>query len=75
MNIEALSVIQIILSIALTGLVLLQVKGTGLGSTFGGELGFYRTKRGVEKLFFYLTILVAALLITSSVISLLAYRL
>lgn len=61
-------VIQIILAVALIGLILLQVKGTGLGATFGGELGFYRTKRGFEKLLFYLTIAVASLFIISSLI-------
>ncbi|OGY24007.1 MAG: preprotein translocase subunit SecG [Candidatus Woykebacteria bacterium RBG_13_40_7b] len=50
---------QIIFSILLITLILLQAKGTGLGTVFGGEGTFYRTKRGAEKLFYYATITVA----------------
>jgi preprotein translocase subunit SecG len=48
--------VQIILSIAIIALVLLQVKGSGLGSIFGGDGGVYRTRRGVEKTIFNATI-------------------
>lgn len=70
MSKEVFLIIQIILSLALVGLVLLQNKGTGLGSTFGGEIGFYRTRRGVERMVFALTIIVAALFLITSVIRL-----
>ncbi len=36
--------------------VLMQEKGMGLSSTFGGSGGFYASKRGAEKILFYLTI-------------------
>ncbi|OGC82581.1 MAG: preprotein translocase subunit SecG [Candidatus Abawacabacteria bacterium RBG_16_42_10] len=36
--------------------VLLQSRGVGLSSTFGGDGAFYRTRRGPEKLLFNLTI-------------------
>ncbi len=52
----AITVIQIILGILLVLVILLQQKGTGLGTSFGGGMGFYRTKRGAEKLMFYATI-------------------
>ena len=52
----ALQVIQIILSITLIVLLLLQSKGAGLGSLFGGD-GIYRTRRGVEKTIFQATII------------------
>lgn len=58
---RSLSIIQIVISAILVGLILLQAKGTGLGSTFGGEIGFYATKRGAEKLLFILTIIVAVI--------------
>ncbi|MCB0195293.1 MAG: preprotein translocase subunit SecG [Anaerolineae bacterium] len=45
----SLQIIQIILSITLIVLILLQGKGAGLGGIFGGDGGVYRTKRGVEK--------------------------
>ena len=67
---EILSIIQIILGVVLIGLILLQTKGAGLGSAFGGEIAFYQTRRGVEKLLFYLTIIVSALFLVISLIGL-----
>ncbi|MBI2327441.1 preprotein translocase subunit SecG [Candidatus Curtissbacteria bacterium] len=56
-----LLIIQIIVSTLLMVIILLQAKGSGLSATFGGEGGFYRSKRGVEKLFVYLTVILATL--------------
>lgn len=70
MNNNLTTTIQMVLGIIIIGLVLLQVKGTGLGSTFGGDLGFYRTKRGFEKLLFNSTIVVVALFLIISLIEL-----
>lgn len=70
MNNNLLTIMQMIFGIILIALVLLQIKGTGLGSTFGGDLGFYRTKRGFEKLLFNGTIVVAALFLITSLIEL-----
>lgn len=52
----ALQIIQIIVSIAIIALVLLQAKGAGLGGIFGGDGGIYRTRRGVEKTLYQATI-------------------
>ncbi len=62
--------IQIVLAILLIVVILIQQKGAGLGSTFGGELSFYRTKRGAEKLLFYLTIALVFLFVASSILGL-----
>lgn len=62
--------IHIIVAVALIGLILLQTSKGGLGSAFG-ESGFYRTKRGAEKLVFMATIITAGLFLTTSVINLL----
>lgn len=70
MNNNLIVIIQMVLGIILIGLVLLQSKGTGLGSAFGGDMGFYRTKRGFEKLLFNATIVVVALFIVTSIIEL-----
>jgi preprotein translocase subunit SecG len=64
-----MSLVQIILGIALIALILLQSKGTGLGSTFGGDMGFYGTKRGAEKILFYFTIIIATLFMISLIVS------
>ena len=51
-------------------LILLQAKGTGLGSTFGGDLGFYGTKRGAERILFIFTIIIAFLFLISLILGL-----
>lgn len=70
MNDQLMAVVQITLSIILVALILLQVKGSGLGSTFGGEMAFYRTKRGAEKILFYLTIIIASLFMIATIVGL-----
>ncbi len=53
----ALQIVQIIISIALVVLIILQAKGSGLGSLFGGETGaITKTRRGLEKTLFQLTV-------------------
>jgi preprotein translocase subunit SecG len=48
---------QIVISVALTVAVLLQIRSSGLGSVFGGtDSAIYRTRRGVERLLFNITI-------------------
>lgn len=67
-----ISLIQIVLAVILIALILLQAKGTGLGSSFGGDISFYSTKRGAEKMLFILTIVVAVLFFLASVFGVLA---
>jgi len=50
------NVIQFILAALLTGLILLQQKGTGLSGVFGGSSNIYSTKRGLDKLLYFSTI-------------------
>ena len=52
----AFQVIQIIISLTLIALILLQTKGAGLGGIFGGDGGVYRTRRGIEKTLYQATI-------------------
>ena len=59
-------IFNIILGILIVALILIQGRGAGLGSAWGGGGEFYQTRRGLEKLFLYLTAaLVAAFLIVS----------
>ena len=62
--------IQIILATLLIIVIIIQHKGSGLGSAFGGDSGFYRTKRGAEKMLFYSTIVISVLFILSAIIGL-----
>lgn len=66
----AISVVQIILAILLILAIIIQQKGAGLGNSFGGDMSFYRTKRGAEKFLFYATIGLALAFIISSLIGL-----
>jgi preprotein translocase subunit SecG len=66
-------IIQIIVSIALVAIILVQAKGQGgLGGIFGGEGGgVYRTRRGVEKTLFNVTIGLAVVFFLVSIASVL----
>jgi len=63
---QALSIIQIIISIIVTVLVLMQSQGEGLNSSWSGGGETYHTRRGVEKIVFYLTIFFIALFIITA---------
>jgi preprotein translocase subunit SecG len=68
-----LYVIQLIVSVLLIGLVLLQVRGSGIGRTFGSDTGsIHRTRRGLEKTIFQFTIVTAVAFVVVSMLSALA---
>lgn len=59
-----LPIAQIIVALLLVVFVLLQQRGTALGSSFGGEGGgFYATRRGIQKKVFWATIVCGALFV------------
>jgi preprotein translocase subunit SecG len=55
-------VVQIILAVALVVAILLQPRGSGLGSVFGGSGTVFKTRRGAERLLFRGTIVIAVCL-------------
>lgn len=57
---------QIVSAIVMISTILLQQRGVGLGSAFGGEGAIYRTKRGVEKAIFITTIISAVIFFASA---------
>lgn len=65
-----ITLIQEILGVLLIIVILLQHKGSGIGSSFGGDSSLYRSKRGAEKIIFYATIAIASLFILSALIGL-----
>ena len=65
-----LAIGQIIVAIALTFAILLQSRGTGLGGTFGGDSAVYRSRRGIERRLWQVTIV---LIVLFSLFSLAAY--
>lgn len=54
-------IFQIIFAILLMIAILLQQRGSGLGMAFGGQGNVYRSRRGIEKILFYATIVLAVL--------------
>ena len=65
-----LNIAQIVLSISLILAILLQIKGGGLGGIFGQADTVFRTRRGVEKTLFQLTIVLVILFVIISIVSL-----
>jgi preprotein translocase subunit SecG len=62
---------QMILAVALMASILLQQRGTGLGGAFGGEVTAYRSRRGIERTLFRLTIVLSVLFVAFSLLNLL----
>ena len=57
---QILDIVQIVVAILLIITILLQNRGSGLGSAFGGEGNIYMAKRGAEKFIFWASIVLAA---------------
>ena len=66
-----IQIFQVLTAIGIIILILLQPKGTGLGRAWGGGGAFYKSKRGVEKIVFKLTIILVFLFLISSILNLL----
>ena len=69
---DYLNVAEILISIALIAIILLQVKGEGVGGLQSGS--FVRTRRGLEKTLHQLTIFLVILFLAVSAVSVLAYK-
>lgn len=65
-----LPIVQIVISVLLIAFILLQQRGQALGSAFGGEGGFYATRRGFEKKIFWGTVIFGVLFIALAVLNL-----
>ncbi|MFH0847173.1 MAG: preprotein translocase subunit SecG [Chloroflexota bacterium] len=65
-----LDIALIIISVVLILAILLQVRGGGLGSIFGEGGSVFRTRRGIEKTLFRLTIILVILFVAISLFSL-----
>ena len=65
-----LYIAQIVVAVALILVALLQVRGGGLGGIFGQADTVFRTKRGIEKTLFQLTIALVLIFIILSIVSL-----
>jgi preprotein translocase subunit SecG len=61
-------IVQIIVAVALTTSILLQARGAGLGSVFGGTGTVFKTRRGIDKLLFRFTIVFTLLFVLISIV-------
>ncbi|HXR26794.1 MAG TPA: preprotein translocase subunit SecG [Candidatus Baltobacteraceae bacterium] len=57
---------QIALSAGVVASILLQSRGAGLGSAFGGDSAVYRSRRGIEKTLYRFTIIITVVWIVFS---------
>ena len=64
---DYLAIGEILISIALIAIILLQVKGEGVGGLQSGS--FVRTRRGLEKTLFQLTIVLVIIFLVVSAVS------
>lgn len=67
---KTLEIVQLVLAALVVVAILMQQQGSGLGGAFGGEGNFYRSKRGLEKVLFYATIILIVLFVASVVVPL-----
>jgi len=63
-----LNIAQIMVGIVLIAIVLLQVRGGGLGGIFGQADTTFRTRRGVEKTLFQFTIALVVIFVILAVV-------
>lgn len=63
---QVLIVFQVLSGCLLIASILLQQRGSGLGAVFGGEGSVYRTKRGLEKILFFVSIFFSLIFLVSS---------
>lgn len=61
---------QVVISIVLIILVILQERGAGLGTIFGGGGASYHTRRGLEKFIFWATIISAVIFAALAILNL-----
>jgi preprotein translocase subunit SecG len=59
---------QIIVSVFLIIAVLMQARGVGLSSAFGGDSSVYRSRRGIERQLMRFTVLLVVLFVLFSVV-------
>lgn len=63
-----LTILEAVVAVLLIGVILMQVSGSGLSASFGGSGETYRSRRSVEKLLVYLTIVLAIVFAIFSVL-------
>lgn len=69
-----INIVQIASGVLLITFILLQTRGAGLSTVFGGEGNIYRTKRGAEKILFIGTIVLSVIFLGVALLNILIKR-
>ena len=69
-----MNILTIAVAVALIGVIMLQMQGTGLSSSFGGGGEFYRSRQSIDKLLVWLTIILTVLFGVLSIVLLIPHR-
>lgn len=64
-----INIVEIVISVVLVGVVLLQTRGSGFSATFSSDTSIYRTRRGFERTLFNFTIGLAVVFVLISIAS------
>lgn len=65
-----INIVEIIVAVLLIVSILIQNKGAGLSSTFGGDFGGYYSKRGFEKFLVWFSIALSTIFIALAIFNL-----
>lgn len=68
------NIITIVTAVLMTISILIQSRGQSLGTTFGGDTNFYRSRRGAEAVIFNATIVLGVMFVLSVILSILAKK-
>jgi preprotein translocase subunit SecG len=69
-----LTIGQIVVSLLVIIIILLQNRGAGMSGLFGGSGDIYRTKRGIEKVLFQATIVLLVIFLGTSIANLIVNK-
>jgi len=64
-----LNIAQLVVAVTLSIVLLLQAKGSGFGAGLGGTTSVFKTRRGIEKTLFQLTIVLIIVFVFVSILS------
>jgi len=69
-----ITIVELVSAVLLIVAILLQTRGAGLSTVFGGEGNIYRTKRGFEKGLFWATIVLSVIFLGTALANILIFQ-
>lgn len=67
---QTFNILQIVIGLAMIAVLLFQVRGGGLGGIFGQPDTVYRTRRGMARTLFRITLVLAGVFVIISLVAL-----